>query len=298
MATYFSNAWACNVTTDALFRQNVATFKAAMDAIGIVRVPLASNIDETTVTNATAANQIKGGELYRFNDALQATAPVYIRVDYGGGDAAAQACLWVTVGTAYDAVSGEITGFYRSAKWRITGDNNSPPALPDCRFSGGPNRLTFSLVGNHTGSQGYYGHQWLTVERLKDATGADTANGIVWLGGRGYTGDQRIFWLPFSGDVLPNACENNIPGVISTNGTQTFGGNTGVFPIYPMAGVALNPPIGYLACQRTDFARGDQTPVTIYGVSRNYICACNNGTSYSMHGANGPVGSRPMMLWE
>lgn len=79
----------------------------------LVKTADTGQVNWATVTTLPANNAIRDYEIYRFNDALQATAPIFIRVDHvswpiqGGTERFAQ--LQFTVGTATDG-AGNLRG--------------------------------------------------------------------------------------------------------------------------------------------------------------------------------------------
>jgi hypothetical protein len=72
-------------TLDSDFRSWGSGLSAQLAAIGLVKTSDTGQIDWTTVLKPTSSGQIRGFEIWRFNDALQATKPVFIRLDYGSG---------------------------------------------------------------------------------------------------------------------------------------------------------------------------------------------------------------------
>lgn len=96
--TYISHA------SDAEFRIWGSAFKAALAAAGLVQTADTGQINWATAvrpgvsfTNDAAA---AGYEMYRFNDALQATFPVFIKIEYGTGSVVAAPMIYVSVGTS------------------------------------------------------------------------------------------------------------------------------------------------------------------------------------------------------
>ncbi len=99
------------ISSDATFRTWGAGVKALFTAAGVVQTSDTGQINWASVTKAVAANTVQGYEVWRFNDTLQATAPVFIKVEYisspnTSGNAQS---LRLTVGTGSNG-SGTITG--------------------------------------------------------------------------------------------------------------------------------------------------------------------------------------------
>ena len=89
-------------STDALFRDWGSKISTALSAIGLVRTADTGQIDWATVLTPSATNQSRGYEIYRFNDALQGTYPIFVKVEYGSATNILWPCTWWTVGSATD----------------------------------------------------------------------------------------------------------------------------------------------------------------------------------------------------
>lgn len=71
-------SWMAN---DAAMRTRVTDFINAAVAAGLVRTADTGQLDETTILRPTAQNTNRGYMMFGFNDALQATKPVFIKVE-------------------------------------------------------------------------------------------------------------------------------------------------------------------------------------------------------------------------
>src|SRR4051812_38221933 len=67
---------------DATFRAWGSGIAAQIAAMGLVQTSDTGQINWTTVTRP-GINVLAGYEMWRFADSLQATKPVFIRLDYG-----------------------------------------------------------------------------------------------------------------------------------------------------------------------------------------------------------------------
>lgn len=95
-------------SNDTNFRAWGSGIAGGIVAAGLVKTADTGQVDWVTVLRATATLQKQGYEIYRFDDALQATRPVFIRIDYGSGSNVSNPMMWLTVGTATDG-AGTIT---------------------------------------------------------------------------------------------------------------------------------------------------------------------------------------------
>ena len=170
--------------TDALFREWGAEFSAALAAIGLVQTADTGQINWTTVTRA-AANSNAGYEIWRFNDALQGTAPIYIRFDYGSNSVQAAPRIQVTVGTGSNG-TGTITGTALTTARSMLGANgntyNSDVTIPSyfCFKDGHLGiawKTSTSAAGTTTGVSALF-----MISRTVDSAGAADATGaiVVW----------------------------------------------------------------------------------------------------------------------
>lgn len=94
--------------SDATFREWGLEFKTKLLAVGLVQTADTGQIDWTTVTRP-ATNTEGGFETYRFADASQSGAPIFIRFGYGTGSGTTTPRIQWTVGTGTNG-SGTITG--------------------------------------------------------------------------------------------------------------------------------------------------------------------------------------------
>lgn len=95
--------------TDANFRSWGSGISAAIAAVGLIQTADTAQINWTTVLAPSTTNQKRGYEMWRFNDGLQATRPIFIRLDYGSGpNIQYNPQIWLTVGTATDG-AGNVT---------------------------------------------------------------------------------------------------------------------------------------------------------------------------------------------
>lgn len=105
-----TQSWSTRIRhdSDATFREWGLEFNTKLAAAGLVQTADTGQINWTTVLRPGAGVDA-GYEVWRFNDALQATAPIFFRIAYGTfGDATAPRMRF-TVGTGSNG-SGTITG--------------------------------------------------------------------------------------------------------------------------------------------------------------------------------------------
>jgi hypothetical protein len=192
-------------TTDVNFRAWGQRISQALITCGLVKTTDTGQIDWTTVTRGAGnvGENISGYEIFRFSDALQATHPVFIKIEYGNANAANSGPLYgppviyVTVGTATNG-AGTLTGSRVSTRTRLLGmqstagnSNNGVSSgttqQSPCYFSGDGTYINMALGVQQTAhavfttggstppisTPGFFG-----VERTRNSLGEPTNRGV------------------------------------------------------------------------------------------------------------------------
>lgn len=309
----FSNA------SDALFRAWGSGIAAQLVACGLVQTADTGQIDWGTVTAPTAQNTMKGYEIYRFNDALQGTYPVFIKVEYGSSQFCTityTAGMYVTVGKATNG-AGTLTG--TTSTRRMIGINKSPFYANtftynsgDSFCSGGNSRICLFANRATTGpnySQGpvYSINQFFVVERSRDSSGAITSDYIfTWAGNSSYKGSVPTYsptpnvpqLIPFSGTLPAQPGSTPIIQPPNTGGTGTFSEDLYVLPIYP-SDVVLHPPItAAFEYFHADTAQLTPFSLTVYGQTMTYMPLGNLNFTEEIYSVYVVGGLALAMRWE
>lgn len=239
------------LSNDADFRAWGSGLAAQLAAMGLIKTTDTGQIDWLTVLRP-AVSTYAGYEIWRFNDTLQATKPVFIKVEYGGAAIQDRPNLRITVGTGTNG-AGTLTGQISASRvLTASASKTAGTSLPSyCSGSSGRLNLVTNLDVN--GSQFALG---MFIERTKSVDGAATGDGIVTLGISGNSsGTFQV--VPFSG---------SIPGTAAGNMAVAFDGMVSSAG----AGVALNPTVAavgkalfasWLAYKHADI--GELTPFSI-----------------------------------
>ena len=222
---------------------------------------------------AAAASTVCGYQVWRMNDSLQSTAPVFVKFEFGSGSAVGNHSLWVTVGTGSDG-AGNITGILIS-QTRIY--NNSASASPnkakEFYGSGDSSRLVF-VARSNVNETAFY-RMSLSIERTHGPNGSDTADGVMFFAEYGPTralGTAIIFFVVavFSGSQP--ATSTNIGAYVPSGTTWAWDGNiVGVCPVSFFKGGPTNPSKNLMVYLDLDMSA--QVPVTIpcYGINLNWM---------------------------
>jgi len=221
-----------------------------------------------SLAHPTVANTKQGYRIYRMADALQATSPVYMRMDFGSGGGANDPAVWITIGTGSDG-AGTITTI-RFATTQFKSNTNSTTQVTNSYGSADTGRFVFAMF-DFTSNVGYL---QLGVERTKDSNGLDTGDGLYILATKnngliGYS--QVVNLLGISQPPL----ESGWSYVLAGQNPSTFSTNTGIALPIPFSGNALQPGLNWAVVRAGDFVAGATFVVTVYGVAHTYQCLTN-----------------------
>jgi len=306
IATTLSLKPQANNNTD--FRALFANVSAQIRAAGMVATSDTGQIDFTTVTSPASAANSQGYEIYRFNDAFQASAPVFWKIEYGSGAANSFPAVWITFGSG-SVGNGTLTGVV-SNRWvaptnkalGIAMGANSANSY-NCFFSGDTNRFNCWLMQtavNTTVGLTSAHNLGFAMERTKDANGNDTGEGVLFTAfGTGFTQylwDCRIG--PLTAPSTTAGQQQNLQLLMPSIGNGVIGSNVSVYPVFHSRGGAFANPglniLGYFCgsnTSTTDISDNSNTSVTLYGTAHNYIAggrnwATSGGSCPSWRGGN------------
>jgi hypothetical protein len=284
MATLGPVATAFTNSSDANFRLWADFISDVFAAAGWVQTSDTGQINLTTVTAPGATNTKRGYQIWRMDDTLQATAPVYLRIDYGSSSGAAtQPGIWLTIGTGSDG-AGAITGTI------FNGTSTTAPTITSAGDttsrnnygSGSTNRV---MVALHTmaGSAGTS----FGIERTKDSSGNDTATGLlIWMQHSSSiaftfpaawstaatfnnTHQNVLMYMPFSGTQPPTI--TGLAYILANANPSVFGSDVGFGVPVPLATIAKQPGINIAMCRTSDVLLEASVAVTAYGASVTYL---------------------------
>lgn len=258
-------------TTDPQFRAWILALNTAIAAI-LTAVTQTGEIDFTTVAFPNGVNQKRGFRVFRFNDALQATHPVFIRIDYGSGAAATTPSVWVTVGQTTDG-SGNIGmlagGTTPTATQMIVSSTSA--SVFTTYISGDSSRLTFALfMAIQSVSQA---PATFNIERVKDNAGLNLVDGVVWQCYSGSSGLVSIQTMTPDGQTLSNINSDGRPVIPFSNNRTSAALNLKVSMfslIHYSKSTTFNGVTGVLIYHDLDFGPGSIT-ISVYGANINYL---------------------------
>lgn len=177
MAFRVTNRTGMNHSNDAAFRAYVSAF---IDDIlfggNVVQTTDTGQVNLTTATKP-AVNNYPHYAVFRFNDSLQATAPVFFRLNFGV-DGSSRAAFQITLGTGSNGAGTIInptTTITVPASGNITQTTSTYPSYV-CSHPGSIN-VAFNLASGGTSGHGFW---YLGIHRSRNQDGsAQTGEGIV-----------------------------------------------------------------------------------------------------------------------
>lgn len=259
MATKSGSLSPSNSTTTYI-RAWVSWLSLGIVEVGWVQTSDTGQCDASAIPVPAAVNTPVGYHVFRMADALQATAPVFVKLEYGSGSAVNNPAIWVTIGTGSDG-AGNLTGI-RLSRTQISGGGTTSPMT--CYMSGSLERMAVSMF---TSSGSTYS-QTIIIERTHDAVGGNTSDGLTVLWAFGSTKASQ--YLPFTG-TIPTAYANwNVTTPPSGNGALSP--NVYFFPIRCWSPGETFPILGAIAYISGDAATGGTYSVQGFdGSSRTYL---------------------------
>lgn len=268
------------ITTDILFRAWVTAVYNALIFCGMVQTADSGQINMATVTAPTGTNQNRGYQIFRFNDTLQGTAPVFFKLEYSsfGSSANYWPGWFLTVGQGTDG-AGNLTGKVSSRISLDSGNDEGSGVIRNFYQSGDGSFVALCFVRNN-GSKGFgsaavgVSNLFFSIERTKTAAGVDTNEGVLIAthsnvsSNDGYQHQALIF------SVVSTQASNSgpIPAIPNAINTAVDQDAVGVFPwMIPGRRGYENPCLGLITYMRNDFPPDAVINVTMYGATHKYM---------------------------
>lgn len=291
--------------TDADFRSYCQGVNAALAACGLVQTTDTGQINNTTVTKPGAANTQAGYEIWKFNDTLQSSKPIYLRVAYGSGGAADRPSLWLHVGTQTNGagtLSGQLTGSaVQLAQGNSAAAGNTLPMYCSGAQSSSDARIT--IMCSVDGSSAARSHGF-HVERTNDSSGNPSGDGIFWM----QFGAGAHLWSAVMGSTTgsipagePNAwvlpMANIASGTTGTGGKTVFGGDTAVCPFFGILGkISVQKLFVY---NDADLGGGASATLNLFGGSHTIMPLGAGVKSNTLTPSSGSFNAQCLaMMWE
>lgn len=295
----YSKSW--NMGDQANMNAWVQDFHDALDAIGLVQTADTGQWDFGSPPSYPGTNTDAGYEIWRFDDPLQSTAPIFLKFLYGrGGETCPR--VRVQVGTGSNG-SGTITITGMSGTLAVQnlnpaniGSFGSPTSTSRfCHVDG------FLGISHMERTDNATNHYWgrFAIMRTCDNDGEPTADGCLIVWGAISAGDTNVggytqavrFAAPSIAYPVQTSAPGYILGILPQNPVSTTVGSDNqvalAWTITPLA----RPVVGMCGCYLSEIAHGSTFQATLVGATpRTYIAIKN------MHfGVSNLTGA---MLWE
>jgi len=270
---------------DADFRTWGLGINAQFAAIGLIQAPDTGQINWTTVLRPAGSNVFAGYEIWRFNDSLQATKPVFIKIEYGSGNNAVRVGLAFTVATATNG-AGTMTGQVGTRYQAQQGLDRTVGSVLNSYCSGSSSRLSFMNDFDPT-SQIY--ELGILVERPRNAAGIEQTDYIVTKAT--HSGAFQI--IPYVGPVPTGGVSGAIyPGA---SGMSVVGSDVALCPVLAFYGRMLF--CSWLIYRHVDIP--ELTPITAnhLGASHTFM-PMGDGADISNMAASSDSGTSMAIRWE
>lgn len=276
--------------TDAEFRAVSQFIANTMETGGIIKTSDTGQVNLTTMTFPGANNTAAGYEIRRFSDSLQATAPVFMKIEYARGGGANFFDIFLTLGTGSDG-AGNITGIkYSRTQLNIMANFTSLP----CLISAGASWVIFMLGTNNSATApGVF-----SLERAKTSTGADSNRGLYLLTNKT---PQQCRFIDFTGASSPINETTNLGCFAPTQATSGLhsSGNVAVYPFYFFgAGETMPPSRNLVGGFDGNFTDGSTYSVQLYGQTQTMYKPLSGSIPFNPARANSPSSLRTLMRWE
>lgn len=165
MPFFQDNSISHDITTNAGFRAWAAMVHKALVEVGMVQTSDTGQINLETAETPAVNSTYAGYEIFRFDDALQATQPIFIKVEYGRGAAEGRPALRITYGRGSNG-SGTLTTASSTVTFAAASKTESEnKGYIYCSFHDGALTLYDVVQPNVAGSI------LVAVERLKGLSG-------------------------------------------------------------------------------------------------------------------------------
>jgi len=259
--------------SNADFQAWVAGLHAQFAAVGLVNTTDTGQINPATVSQPGSAGVMQGYEIWRLNDTLQSTLPVFIKVEYGSSASFTNAPgFFVTVGTATNG-AGTLTGQVGTRRQIYAAANKSAGVTLSSYITG--DGSGFALMTNYDPGASTNFSMLFDIERTRDGTGSATADAIyTWMSVANASSTNYLQMIPPAGPVPAGTSPGGATGFCSSPYTWV---STGAAPSAVGPNVAIMPVI--CQCGKCFFIRlMHLVPVTMISGGITFTASVFGGT--------------------
>lgn len=278
--------------TDAEFRAWGSAVGIKLALMGLVQTSDTGQINWTTVVKPAGASASQGYEIWRFADSLQATDPVFIKLEYGSSSVASSiAGMWITVGTATNG-AGTLTGT-TSTRYAVgLGTNDATTRLSV--FSGDTDRFAFALF---SGAQAGNLCLLISVEREVNSAGTRIAGGCLITIGSTNNGTASAPRQEYYDHGIAAFAEASLGFFYPTIGAGVEGTEVGLSPQYHARGTFLPAGLNTMGYIESAIAANTTFSATVYGAAHTYY-ALGSLTATTAMNRTGNASGRVALRYE
>lgn len=281
-------------STSAQLRVWTAAVTSLLAASGLVQTSDTGQINTATVNWTNSAGVLHGYQIWRFNDTLQATAPIFLRFEYRSSASLATAPkVTLFAGPATDG-AGNLTGVVSP---ELIGSQATvlPPATAISSYACHTDGTLALCLGRLYIPGGVTGNSILSliIDRVRDATGtALTAGYAAEVGAPETVSTFSAHVNPTASSTLANGVPSLVPDMAAV--TAAAGVDVQLFRHYAMT-PAVRPLLGALTYINGDITALTPVSVTVLGTAHTYLPVGVGATSWS---ASNGISHVLAMRWE
>lgn len=256
---------------DATWRTWATALSTVLRGCGLVKTADTGQVADFSAAVRPAASTAAGYEIFRFNDAMQATAPLFLKVEYGTSVTPTRPAYWVTVGRGSDG-AGAITGGLL-ARTQLSRGGDAPGQV-DTFASHGEGWLTIAANAGGTADGGVP----FLLDRVRDDAGVPTAEGFLaaWSVAGSISSLTAAYdgsWSDSSTSGPATLNASQLPG-----GTAQYKGEYQAFPTFPILGYPRPASRSICMAGTADVAGGQQFSVPLGGAPNKTFRGIVGGT--------------------
>ncbi len=286
-------------SNDATFRAWGSDIAARLATAGLIQTADTGQINWVTVLRP-AINAYGGYEIWRFDDTLQATSPVFIKIEYGTSNNAATPAIRVTISSGTNG-AGTPTGLVSTA----TVNYASGALVANANITNFPSHAVhtegfFALVFKMGAGASSLTLFAFSVSRSVDNTGAATADAVVMLGcgnSNSATADPPVSILNYSTSTVNNVSTGADLGFMPSRMTSSVTGADQQLFIHWIALPKMTPLIGTGSYILSELGLNSESGTALVGTTpRNYLAVGNSFRKSAYNGSGAVIGTA--ILWE
>lgn len=279
MPSYFNTVLNPNMQVTASMREIIADVRNAFLSCSFVRTVQSGSVDDlTTLTPSLTANGQITYDIFAFNDALQSTSPLFIKVRYtpmgGLGSSMASPQLFFQMGTAHDS-SGSLTSVDALTEVGTAVGYSTEPTSGSSIYASGDGSymaLTFFPESDEM--------QIAVFERLYNTNGQPNGTGFHMMATNAVvpSNGKTLYSQMALNGTAPSLRESVwIPNSRPSREPAIYDGRLVLGLFYPFHGKPYNPSPNILLGTSTDFpTRFMKVAYTVYGTTGTYMYMGSN----------------------